>query len=231
MASGGDRQRRAGRPRGAWTTASGALDLAVATARKQTAAAARGAGVSFGAIGTRVLGLRAVAFHDRIATFETDPAEWQGPPSRVMPGVAAAERLLVATSSLTIRLAPMLIYPSGVHVRFDITDSAATRGDPRRCVADEMFSGVDGAFEVEIEDADGGRAIAAPPRDEPPARTPVLAIQQAEGAPGIEQVSYWLSPLPPPGLLTITISWKRRGIAETITQIDGDLLRRGWRRF
>jgi hypothetical protein len=172
-----------------------------------------------------------VGFHDRIATFESDPPEWQGPPMRVMPGVAATERLLVACSAITIRLGAMLIYPSGIHMRVDITDTAAARGDLSGCVARELFSGVEGAFEVEIEDADGGRAIAAPPRDQPPDGTPVLALQEAGGSPGIEEVSYWLSPLPPPGPLAIIISWKRRGIPRTTTHIDAELLRRGWRRF
>jgi hypothetical protein len=60
--------------------------------------------------------------------------------------------------------------------------------------------------------------------DEKPVR---FWLRGAGGAPGKRDMRFWLSPLPPPGLLTFASAWRVMHISETRTVVDGEPYVRG----
>jgi hypothetical protein len=162
-----------------------------------------------------------MSLHERVATFETGPPEWEGPPMRMLPGVAPTEQLLADTGAITIALGPMLVYPTGVTITLEVSDPQA---DVTASIAEEGLREVDGAFRLDVSYSDGRSA--GPPSDRrPDPEEPTLVMRQAEGPGPPETVEYWLWPLPPAEPLTLSVAWPRRGLAPSSTRIDGALLR------
>ena len=60
--------------------------------------------------------------------------------------------------------------------------------------------------------------------DEKPVR---FWLGGAGGAPGKRDMRFWLSPLPPPGLLTFVSAWRFMNISDDTTVVDGEPRRQG----
>jgi hypothetical protein len=139
----------------------------------------------------------------------------------MLPGVAPTDQLLADTGAITIVLGPMLVYPTGVTIRLEISDPQA---DVAASIAEEWLREVDGGFRLDVSYADGRSVPAGPPSDRGP-EAEKLVMRQAEGPGPPETVEYWLWPLPPAEPLTLSVAWPLRGIAPSCTRIDGALLR------
>jgi hypothetical protein len=165
-----------------------------------------------------------MSLHERVATFETGPPEWEGPPMRMLPGVAPTEQLLADTGAITIALGPMLVYPTGVTITLEISDPQA---EVAASIAREWLREVDGGFRLDVSYSDGPSVPVGPPSDRrPDPEKPTLVMRGAEGLGRAQTVEYWLWPLPPAEPLTLSVAWPRRGIAASATRIDGALMRR-----
>jgi hypothetical protein len=163
-----------------------------------------------------------MSLHERVATFETGPPEWEGPPMRMLPGVAPTEQMLAVTGTITIALGPMLVYPTGVTITLQISDPQA---DVTASIGREWLGEVDGGFRLDISYS-GGRSLPVGPPSDRGTEAEKLVMRGTEGLGGTQTVEYWLWPLPPAEPLTLAVAWPRRGVAPSATQIDGALLRR-----
>lgn len=79
---------------------------------------------------------------------------------------------------------------------------------------------------VEYADGRTGSNLGSPPALNPALDpgTPVLMPAGGGGGDRRADMSYCLSPLPPPGLLRIITAWPSRGLVETVTEIAADPL-------
>lgn len=171
-----------------------------------------------------------MSLHERIATTETDPPPWQGPPLRMLPGVVPMERVLVDDEHFSIVLGPMLVYPAGATLVFGVSDKRSSV-DQAAVIASEWLRRVQGGFQVHITYPDGRQTRDAPPPDDPPqADEVVLAAQHADGIARDQEAAYWLTPLPPSGIATITVAWPRFGLKPAITRLDGEVVESASRR-
>jgi hypothetical protein len=148
-------------------------------------------------------------------------------PDAVIPGSVPAELILARTEEAAIAVGSIRAYPNGfeftVHVRL-------RRGDETTALRADLFgwhrSGgmvPAGALRLGVMYADGRRAATtggpALPADDPDR----LILQQDGG--GGNELSYhqdiWAHPLPPPGPVTLVVSWLQHGITEARAELDG----------
>ena len=154
----------------------------------------------------------------------------------VIPGSVPAELILVRTDEVAIAVGSVRAYPNGfaftVHVRL-------RREDETSGLHADLFgwhrpgrTTPAGALRLGVMYTDGRRAATsggpALPTDDPGR----LLLQQDGG--GGNDLSYdqdcWVHPLPPPGPVTLVVSWLEHGIAEARAELDGEAISEAARR-
>ena len=147
------------------------------------------------------------------------------PPDNEVPVVLPQNVLLARTDDVAVALLGLQVSSTGVsfHLTVRVRASALRRLDHtlNELVWDHGVRG--GRFLMGVEFADGRRAS-----NVPDASSEGIVFHSGGGGGGdtaIDQ-SWWLSPLPPEGPLTVVVRCPEAGLAETSTVLDGAAIRR-----
>lgn len=162
-----------------------------------------------------------------------DPPPWVAPPRGVLPGVLAAERVVVRSDRVAICLVRFSVYPTGFE--FDVLVIAADEeeeldpfvhrhpGHWKTGQAPEIPAEM---LRLGVEFADGSKATNTAGRhaggDQPEA--PVMHERGGSGGGGSWRQTQWVWPLPPDGPLALVCEWPSMDIPLTRTEIDADAL-------
>lgn len=158
---------------------------------------------------------------------------WLRAPEGTLPGVVAVELVLARTECVAVCLPVIRVYSSGFELDLvTLTSDENNDLDPfllaphrlalRRTAAQEP------AFDMlkfGVQFADGSKATNASGRVPDPATEaapmpPVLYAQGGGGGTGGWRQTFWIWPLPPPGLLTFVIEWSAAEIPLTRHAIE-----------
>lgn len=150
--------------------------------------------------------------------------EWRArsKPDNELPASVALDVVLAETTDVVISLSAVEVYRNGVDLRVDVR----TRGDVAASAAVGGFIGDE--VLVGVEYADGRRATNLPMGPPPAVASPTEAQLATSGGSGGQRAAdmrLYLTPLPPPGALTIVCAWPQRGIQEQVTVIAAEPLR------
>ncbi|MFX0574730.1 hypothetical protein [Nocardia nepalensis] len=132
------------------------------------------------------------------------------------------ERILVRTDDVVAALVGARAYREGIELSFHLY---VRPGSEHPAIG--SFTSYDGGmteqFLVGVEFADGRTAtnIDRWRLDEHP-DSPVLMNGGASASDYLSTTSYYLTPLPPPGPLTVIVAWPAVGIAEHHVELDAD---------
>ncbi|MEV6340472.1 hypothetical protein AB0M12_37840 [Nocardia vinacea] len=144
-----------------------------------------------------------------------------------MPVAIPVERVLVRTEDVVAALVGARGYREGIELSLHLyvrpgSDHSALSG----------FSGYPGGvkdqFLVGVEFSDGRTATNIDPwRLDDDADTAILMSGGGGGSTdGFSATTYYLTPLPPPGPLTVIVAWPAAGIAEQRAELDTEAFRR-----
>ena len=160
-----------------------------------------------------------------------DLPEWTGPP-KMVGGHVAGPRFIARSENVVVAIRQVLAYPNGVEINVEAhahgpsVDGSSPVRVPSS--ADEVFFNHQPRFAVRF--ADGTEVVQDDEYWLRGGHGPTLMVSGARrgsGGPDNPEdaiVTLWLWPLPPPGPLTLTCSWQRRGL-DASTVLDGDAIR------
>lgn len=166
---------------------------------------------------------------------------WQGrmsPPENEFPAGLGVTVLLASTDDVAVGLSQADAFSTGF--RFNL--AVRVRLLPPGRIQGELFMHItahvpelgiplEDRLLVGIEYSDGRRASTLgdiwtfSPSAEIDSDTLVLVPQGGGGSELAVDQGFWVSPLPPPGPVTVVVAWPGFGIEETRTVLDGDTLR------
>ncbi|HEY3923562.1 MAG TPA: hypothetical protein VGL75_03310 [Acidothermaceae bacterium] len=159
-----------------------------------------------------------------------------GPPDNELPGTISFHAVLGRTDELAIALVGADAYSNGLSISIALRLRHNDAGDG---LADMLFghhrrgTSTDPLL-VGVSFPDGRTATNVPAPRFPDLLRQVeqpeqlILVQRGGGGGGREfGISFWITPLPPPGDLTIVVAWPSKGIAETHTTIPADLIAAG----
>lgn len=160
-----------------------------------------------------------------------DLPDWTCPPA-MLGGHVAGPWFIAREQNLVVAIRQVLAYPNGVEINIEAhahgpsVDGTSPVRVPRD--AEEAFFNHQPRFAVRL--ADGTEVAQDDEYWLRGGRGPTLMVSKAErgsGGPDNHEdalLALWLWPLPPPGTLTLTCSWQRRGL-QASTTLDGDAIR------
>lgn len=166
---------------------------------------------------------------------------WQrrmSPPENEFPAGVGITVLLASTDDVAVGLTQVEAFSTGF--RFNL--AARVRQLPSGLIRGELFMHVsshvpdlqiplENRLLVGIEYSDGRRAStlgdtgAFSPGAEMDSDQLVMVPQGGGGAELAVDQGFWVAPLPPPGPVTVVVTWSGFGIEESRTVLDGDSLR------
>jgi hypothetical protein len=146
-----------------------------------------------------------------------------GPADGVIPGVVGLELVLARTDRVAVYLPELLVYPAGVRLRLLLVG----RGPLSPAIVTSP-----GTWRFGVQFSDGRKAtsyglgITAPGAGattigEASAPAPILRPRGLSGGAARWQVGYWLSPLPPPGDVTLACEWPDLDVGLATASLDG----------
>ena len=152
------------------------------------------------------------------------PKPWDGPPGGTIGGWVPWRIVLVRSDEAYALLRDFEAFPSGLHFELvaQFNDDTARTG----CGPLHRRRGIE-APRIGVRFADGRKTATGPPRPQEPDGDPAYPLLRSgggSGGGGRSRVSYWLWPLPPPGLLTWVSIWPEMGIGETSVEVDASVL-------
>jgi hypothetical protein len=155
-----------------------------------------------------------------------------GPPENEVPGAIAFRAVVGRTDEFVVAIVGADAYSTGISISIAIR----LRHTDRSELAHELFGhrrrGSSGAeLLIGVAYPDGRTASTVSPTSFPDPLTdldqPTLMQGGGGGGGRSFNTGYWLSPLPPPGDLTIVVAWPAHGIDETHTLMPGELIADG----
>jgi hypothetical protein len=153
-----------------------------------------------------------------------------GPPENELPGTIAFRAVVGRTDDFVVAIIGADAYRTGIAISIAIRLRHSDRSEFG--LAHELFGrrhrgASGGELLVGVAYPDGRTAtnVSAPFAD-PPTGLDHPTLTQGGGGGGGRSFSadYWLSPLPPPGDLTIVVAWPAHGIDETHTLMPADVI-------
>jgi hypothetical protein len=157
-----------------------------------------------------------------------------GPPENELPGAIAFRAVVGRTDEFVVAIVGADAYSTGISISIAIRLRRSDRSEPG--LAHELFGhrhrgAGGGELLVGVVYPDGRTASTVSPTSFPDPLTdldqPTLMQGGGGGGGRSFNTDYWLSPLPPPGDLTIVVAWPTHGIDETHTLMPGDLIANG----
>ena len=155
-----------------------------------------------------------------------------GAPENEVPGAIAFRAVVGRSEEFVVAIVGADAYSNGI----SISIAVRLRHTDRSELAHELFGhrrrGVSGGeLLIGVAYPDGRTASTVSPASFPDPLTdldqPTLMQGGGGGGGRSFNTGYWLSPLPPPGDLTIVVAWPAHGIDETHTLMPGDLIADG----
>jgi hypothetical protein len=152
-----------------------------------------------------------------------------GPPDNELPGAIPFHAALANTDDLVIAIVGADAYSTGMSIRIAL----------RLRLLDASLHGFDvpsygpggGTFLVGVAYPDGRTASTVSshrfPDPSTPGDAPSLMDHGGGGGGRTFEMNYWLTPMPPPGDLTIIVAWPTRDIRESRTVIPGAVIAQG----
>jgi hypothetical protein len=152
-----------------------------------------------------------------------------GPPDNELPGATPFHAVLAKSDDLVIAVVGADAYSTGMSIRIAIR---LRRLDASLHGFDEPPYGPGGGtLLVGVAYPDGRTASTVNSRRLPdsvtPEDAPSLMDHGGGGGGRTFEMNYWLTPMPPPGDLTIIVAWPTRDIPESRTVISGDVIAQG----
>ncbi|WP_405180974.1 hypothetical protein OG225_07230 [Nocardia sp. NBC_01377] len=146
-------------------------------------------------------------------------------PTNEIPTAVAVQAILLRTDDIAVAIAGARAYRHGVELHFQLHVRPGAR-----CTALGAFAGYPGGtkdqFLIGLEFADG-RTVTNWPGDPTDPDTPTLMASASGGSTLLATANYYLTPLPPPGRLSVIGAWPARQIAEHRIELDTDAIRQG----
>ncbi|MEV6140684.1 hypothetical protein AB0L63_32540 [Nocardia sp. NPDC051990] len=143
-----------------------------------------------------------------------------------MPVAIPVERVLVRTEDVVAALVGARAYREGIELSLHLyvqqgSDHSALSG------FHGYPGGVKDQFLVGVEFCDGRTATNIDRwRLDDDADTAILMSGGSSASDGFSATTYYLTPLPPPGPLTVIVAWPAAGIAEQRVELDTEAFRR-----
>ena len=148
------------------------------------------------------------------------------PPDNEIPGSVAIEALLASTADLVVFMSGMRVFRRGIEFTTEV------RARPGQARADDLGRDIHGdgssgdRLLLGVEFADGRRCTNVGGRHEidyrAPEDQPQLWPLGGSGGGRTASMSWFLSPLPPPGGFRIICAWPGRNVPETISEVAGE---------
>jgi hypothetical protein len=154
-----------------------------------------------------------------------DLPDWYMPPPMIG-GHVVGPVLIGQSEQVVAAVRQILAYPTGVEVELE----AHARGPSDGGTPHGPLSGVPD-LRCRLRLADGSVVIQDDDSALRNGRGPTLVVSRSESSSGgpdhseSVRLTLWMSPLPPPGPLTLTCSWPRRGLEDASVVIDADAMR------
>ncbi|WP_405496083.1 hypothetical protein [Streptomyces sp. NBC_00096] len=160
-----------------------------------------------------------------------DLPEWFAPP-RMIGGFVAGPVVICRSDRLVVAVRQVLAYPVGLEIEVEAHARGASPGGPSGDAADVDLTGPSQPL-FRLGFADGGDVLQDDETGLRGGRGPVMSLSRFEGSSdgpdnGEDvRLSLWLWPLPPPGPLTLSCSWPRRGLQDSgvVLDLDADAVR------
>jgi hypothetical protein len=182
---------------------------------------------------------------------EDSTPEWWAAPEDHVAGVVPVELVLARNDEAAVFVTRIAAYPQGFeleanvvtrtprHFRGDYFDLMYEAGTPEGEIPPELLR-------LGVEFSDGRRAsslgemldgsstaltaVAGDEEPPDPERDVFMTPGGGGGSARRSTQSYWIWPLPPPGLLTFVCEWPAFDIAETAVELDAETIREASRR-
>jgi hypothetical protein len=152
------------------------------------------------------------------------------PPDNEVPGALAFNALLARNADLAVALVGGAVFSNGISlglaVRLRHAD-ATTNGLGSEVFRNHRHGHSGPAFLVGVEYPDGQTASNVSQDallEHSVTERPSLSQGGGGGGGRSYEMSYWLTPLPPPGDLTIVVAWPSRGLPEARTVLPSEVL-------
>ncbi|MBF8190278.1 hypothetical protein ITP53_32085 [Nonomuraea sp. K274] len=145
------------------------------------------------------------------------------PPISRMGAIVAVERVLARTPALAVLLPMIQVYDTGCLLNIDIVARNATAPPGLALRLDSAFSGEESTSPhvtlrypngVEIASDEDGHAA-------PPSLSWFPGGVRGDAEFTLYQMPLWLFPLPPPGVVLLTLNWPWAGIGPEAVRLDG----------
>lgn len=155
-----------------------------------------------------------------------DPWRHRQPPDNEIPGSVALEAVLASSADFVAFVSGMSVFRRGIEFTVEVRarPGQASRDDLGRDIHGDGSSG--DRLLLGVEFADGRRCANIGGRHEmdpgAPADQPQLWPLGGSGGDRSASMSWFLSPLPPPGGFRIICAWPNRDVPETITEVPGE---------
>jgi hypothetical protein len=152
-----------------------------------------------------------------------------GPPDNELPGAIPFHAVLATTDDLVVALVGADAYSTGMSIKIAIR---LRRADPSlHGLHADPYGPVGSGLLVGVAYPDGRTASNVSRHRFPDpfalGDTPLLVGRGGGGGGRTFEMDYWLTPMPPPGDLTIIVAWPARDIAESRTVIPGGAIAQG----
>lgn len=155
-----------------------------------------------------------------------------GPPENELPGAIAFRAVVGRTDEFVVAIVGADAYSTGISISIAIRLRHGDRSELAHELFGRRYRGASGAeLLVGVAYPDGRTASSVSPTSFPDPLTdldqPTLMQGGGGGGGRAFNTDYWLSPLPPPGDLTIVVAWPAHSIDETHTLMPGDVIADG----
>jgi hypothetical protein len=152
-------------------------------------------------------------------------------PDGMLPAPVAERLLLARTSDVAVAVVGLLAFPVGFEFLLSVQLRRALPGTP----GSSFLAALDGEppadefFRLGIQFSTGEKVantqLRATREGSADLAGPILKVRSGGGGMLSRDWRYWVSPLPPPGLLAFVCEWPALGIRESRTALDAELLR------
>lgn len=158
---------------------------------------------------------------------------WFAAPGGTLPGIVPVERVLAQTDRVAVGVSSLAAYPTGFELDLVAMLTPDEDGfDPmlfhrqhmlRRGAVDEIPPAV---LRFGVQFADGSRVTntGGPERDRRRPTAPVMHSAGGTGGRNHWLQTYWIWPLPPPGMLTFVCEWPEMRIPLSESELDAQLI-------
>jgi hypothetical protein len=153
----------------------------------------------------------------------------QSPPDDAMPGPVDLTVLLGIARNIAVGMDRFRAWPSGFQCILSLRVGQATSHPlpyPQFSVPRAYSRPVTAVLGLEYADGAVGDSRATPDTPTPTGPASITVSATGSGSNGRFDITYWITPLPPPGPLAIWFTWTEAALPRLTARIDAEPLRR-----